>query len=253
MRRQEQLRRQPVVQRDACALVFEHQACAGGEPPDADATGRSTLAGKRWRWRTPCASRRSAPCWPAAGATSGARISSSCWSERPLIIATAPIRSAQEMPDERELAVVGIDRVRRLLDLEQRAVEIEEKAQLRSNGGIPQKAAARRRAHARLAAAAVAHARGVEQHATGPAVYVELLNEVAHAAHARALLFGSMVSAICIAAALCSVSYGLTMSASARSRAAPVNCERMSTPCSSSRAATNSFATRFMPSCRLET
>ena len=31
-------------------------------------------------------------------------------------------------------------------------------------------------------------------------------------------------------------------------RAAPVNWLRMSTPCSSSRAATNSLATRFMPS-----
>ena len=64
---------------------------------------------------------------------------------------------------------------------------------------------------------------------------------------------GDMVSARCIAAALCSMSYGLTISASASSRAAPVNCDRISTPCSSSRAATNSFATRFMPSCRLET
>ena len=48
------------------------------------------------------------------------------------------------------------------------------------------------------------------------------------------------------------LSYGLTISASDSSRAAPAKLDRISTPCSSSRAATNSLATRFMPSCRLD-
>src|SRR5712692_1270867 len=48
-------------------------------------------------------------------------------------------------------------------------------------------------------------------------------------------------------------SYGFTISASVSSRAAPVNWLSTSTPRSSSRAATNSFATRFIPSWRLLT
>src|SRR6266568_3331337 len=62
-----------------------------------------------------------------------------------------------------------------------------------------------------------------------------------------------MVRATSSAAAHSSVSYGLTINASGSSRAAPVKWLKMRTPRWSSRADTNSFATRFMPSCRLVT
>ena len=64
---------------------------------------------------------------------------------------------------------------------------------------------------------------------------------------------GGMVAARCSASAVSSTWYGLTISASVSSRAAPAKRLRISTPCSSSRAATNSLLTRFMPSCRLVT
>ena len=56
------------------------------------------------------------------------------------------------------------------------------------------------------------------------------------------------VSARAIVSAIASMSYGLTISASPSSSAAPANSLSTSTPSSSSRDATNSFATRFMPS-----
>ena len=117
----------------------------------------------------------------------------------------------------------------------------------------PRAGAAPRRARARQHAAAVAHARRVEKHAARPAEHVELLHQGAHAAHARALLFGRHGEReVHRRGALLDV-VGFTISDSDSSRAAPVNCDRINTPCSSSRAATNSLATRFMPSCRLET
>ena len=55
--------------------------------------------------------------------------------------------------------------------------------------------------------------------------------------------------AACIASAISSGSYGLTISASVSSSAAPAKRDRISTPGSSgSWAATYSLATRFMPS-----
>ena len=73
----------------------------------------------------------------------------------------------------------------------------------------------------------------------------------------RRLAMRSRCSAIGIVAARCSASavsstwYGLTISASVISRAAPAKRLSTSVLCSSSRTATNSLLTRFMPSCRL--
>ena len=58
------------------------------------------------------------------------------------------------------------------------------------------------------------------------------------------------ISMLCsIAAAKPSTSYGLIMEASCNCCAAPAISLSINTPSSSSRAATNSFATRFIPSC----
>src|SRR6185436_8610079 len=155
------------------------------------ATGRSTLAGKRWRWRLPCASRRSAPCWPAAGSTSGARIWSMRPSVRPLITATAPPAPATSFSTSTFSSgpmptASGVSSISSSVPSRSR-----KNAQSRENGGILLRyaGAAPRGARARHHPAAVPHARCVEQHAPGPAVDVELLHHAAHAAHARALLF----------------------------------------------------------------
>src|SRR5574337_156518 len=62
-----------------------------------------------------------------------------------------------------------------------------------------------------------------------------------------------IVAARSSASAVSSTWYGLTISASGSSRAAPAKRLSTSTPCKSSRAATNSLHTRFIPSCRLVT
>src|SRR5438477_459795 len=92
---------------------------------------RSPSSGTRCWCILPAASRRSAPCWPAAQKFLPKSRSISA-TERPLMSATAPPEQA--------------------------------------------------RAHAHLA--------GVEEHAPGPAVHVEFLDEAAHAAHPVALLRG---------------------------------------------------------------
>ena len=59
--------------------------------------------------------------------------------------------------------------------------------------------------------------------------------------------------AISMASAVSLTSKGLMSTASASSREAPAKVLKINTPSSSSRDATNSLATRFIPSCKLFT
>jgi len=100
------------------------------------AAGLSEVTGKRWRWRVPFASRRSAPCCPAAARMSGEKSWSMRESERPLMSATAPPHAFLSLP-RRMISgspgstASGVSAISSSVPSRSR-----KNAQLRSNGGI---------------------------------------------------------------------------------------------------------------------
>ena len=102
---------------------------------------------------------------------------------------------------------------------------------------------------------ALAHSqpRSIREHAPRPSEYIELANRHAQTGHALALFgLGHVDGPVQGIGGFFDV-IGIDDKGFRNSRAAPANWLSISTPRSSSRAATNSLQTRFMPSCRLVT
>src|SRR5688572_26598724 len=150
-----ELRREAVVERDARALVLEHETLVPrGEAADADRHRPQHVRGKAM------------PMAQALRVASlGAVLPGGGHDERREDLVDARERTAadhrdralgraREAPDERELAIVGVDRVGRVGDLEERAVEIQEEGPMslewrHSLIGFPSAAVRRARAPSR--------------------------------------------------------------------------------------------------------
>ena len=184
------------MQRDAQPLVLEDQPLVlrgiAAQRHDRGAPGLARAA--RGGGRLPRASRRSTPCWPAAGSLSGANILSMPAIGRPLTSASAPPAASYSAVEQLEVGAPACTAAGSRDDVEQRAVDVEEEGPVRlAKGGItcPPRPGGAARARARDSTRRRWRMRAASSSMRpGPAVDVELLHQVAHAAHARALLVG---------------------------------------------------------------
>src|SRR4051812_36425423 len=173
-------------------------SCCAAKPRSGAIAARHRSLGGAWRRILPRASRRSTPCCPATGSLSGANILSMPAIGRPLTRASAPPAASYRAVSSLKSAAPACTAAGSAAMSKSVPSMSRKNAALGTSGGTfmtawlarPGLAADRDLALRREHTAAMAHASRVEQHAARPAVDVELLHEVAHAAHARALLVG---------------------------------------------------------------